>query len=134
MKKRQKKLKAENIIIDDIVAEDVLEDAVTDSPLEEVTVNRKKRGKRFILLYVAIGVFAAYAVFSLVSQHSKIESRQAELDALNEKISVQELKNDEINNIYNLSDEDNKNYIEEKAKEDGYLHRGERVFVNISGD
>lgn len=134
MKKRQKILKAENIIIDDTVADDVLEDSVTDTPLKEVTVRKKKRGKRFLLLYVAIGVFAAYAVFALVSQHSKIESREAELDALYEKISVQELKNEEINNIYSLSDEDNKNYIEEKAKEDGYLHRGERVFVNISGD
>ena len=29
---------------------------------------------------------------------------------------------------------DNEDYIEQKAKEDGYLHAGERVFVNISGD
>ena len=41
---------------------------------------------------------------------------------------------DEITNIYNLSDKDNEDYIEQKAKEDGYLHAGERVFVNISGD
>lgn len=104
-----------------------------DSVVKEVTP-KKKRKKKFILLYVAVFVFAVYAVYALITQYSQIDKKKSQLDELNKKISVQEIKNDEITNIYNLSDKDNEDYIEQKAKEDGYLHAGERVFVNISGD
>lgn len=105
----------------------------TESVVKEVTP-KKKRKKKFILLYIAVFVFAVYAVYALITQYSQIEKKRSQLDSLNKQISVQEIKNDEITNIYNLSDEDNEDYIEQKAKEDGYLHAGERVFVNISGD
>ena len=88
---------------------------------------------RFITETVEL-VFAVYAVYALVTQYSQIDKKKSQLAELNKKISVQEIKNDEITNIYNLSDKDNEDYIEQKAKEDGYLHAGERVFVNISGD
>lgn len=105
----------------------------SDSVVKEVTP-KKKRKKKFILLYVAVFVLAVYAVYALITQYSQIDKKKSQLDELNKKISVQEIKNDEITNIYNLSDKDNEDYIEQKAKEDGYLHAGERVFVNISGD
>lgn len=105
----------------------------TESVVKEVTP-KKKRKKKFILLYVAVFVFAVYAMYALITQYSQIEKKRSQLDSLNKQISVQEIKNDEITNIYNLSDKDNEDYIEQKAKEDGYLHAGERVFVNISGD
>lgn len=105
----------------------------SDSVVKEVT-SKKKRKRKFILLYVAVFVFAVYAVYVLITQYSQIDKKKSQLAELNKKISVQEIKNDEITNIYNLSDKDNEDYIEQKAKEDGYLHAGERVFVNISGD
>ena len=105
----------------------------SDSVVKEVTP-KKKRKRKFILLYVAVFVFAVYAVYALITQYSQIDKIKSQLAELNKKISVQEIKNDEITNIYNLSDKDNEDYIEQKAKEDGYLHAGERVFVNISGD
>ena len=106
---------------------------IFEGVVKEVTP-KKKRKKKFILLYVAVFVFAVYAVYALITQYSQIDKKKSQLDELNKKISVQEIKNDEITNIYNLSDKDNEDYIEQKAKEDGYLHAGERVFVNISGD
>jgi cell division protein FtsB len=115
---------------------DVQDVVVSDekSVVKEITKKTKKRKHRFILLYIAIGVFAIYAVYALITQYSVIDEKKAQLETLKDEITVQEIKNEEINNIYNLSDEDNEEYIEQKAKEDGYLHAGERVFVNISGE
>lgn len=134
MKQNSKTLKAENIVISDNVIDDFDVEQPGNDSVKEVKISKKKKSSRFILLYIAIGVFTIYAVYALITQYSQINSKQSELDSLNEQISVQEIKNDELTDIYNLSDKDNEDYIEEKAKEDGYLHQGERVFVNISGD
>lgn len=104
-----------------------------ETVVKEVTGKKRKKQHMF-LLYAAIAVFAVYIVYALISQYYDINEKQAELAALNDKITVQEIKNEEITNIYNLSDKDNEDYIEQKAREDGYLYAGERVFVNISGD
>lgn len=103
--------------------------------VKEVKLPAKKRRRpSVILLYIAIGIFAVYAVYALITQYDEINEKQAKLKSLNDQITVQEIKNEELTNIFNLSDKENEDYIEKKAKEDGYLHAGERVFVNISGD
>lgn len=122
MKNNKKDKTPENVVVSD-----------TDNVKEEKP-KKKYRGKKFIALYIAAGVFVIYAVISLISQQSQINKKRAELDLLNKKIEVQELKNQKLTDIYNLSDKDNEEYIEKKAKEDGYLHSGERVFINISGN
>lgn len=122
MTKEQKRKDVENIVV-----------SVGEGVIKEVPP-KKKRKRRFLLLYLAIIVFAVYTVYALVSQHQQIAEKEAQLASLNRQIAVQEIKNDEITNIYNLSDEENKDYIEQKAREDGYLHAGERVFVNVSGE
>ena len=119
--------KQNNISAEEVVASD------SSSVVREITPKKQKKNYRFLLI-TAVVVFAVYAVYVLISQFYQIDKKQSELDALNNKISVQEIKNDELTDIYNLSDKDNEDYIEKKAKEDGYLHAGERVFVNISGD
>ncbi|MGN1051692.1 MAG: septum formation initiator family protein [Acutalibacteraceae bacterium] len=101
--------------------------------LREVKVKKKNRGL-YYLLCIAIAVFAVYSVAVLINQHIKISQKEQELNSLNEKISVQEIENDNIKEVYDLNDKDNKEYIEKKAREDGYLHEGERVFINISGE
>ena len=111
-----------------------MENSNKDATLESVVVSdnedlkknksRKKRGKKFIALYIAGGIFIVYAVIALVSQQSQISQKQAKLDRLNQKIEVQELKNDELNDIYNLSDKDNEEYIEKKAKERSSIQCG----------
>lgn len=122
MKNNKKDKTPENVVVSD-----------TDNVKEEKP-KKKYRGKKLIALYIAAGVFVIYAVISLISQQSQINKKRAELDLLNKKIEVQELKNQKLTDIYNLSDKDNEEYIEKKAKEDGYLHSGERVFINISGN
>ena len=40
-----------------------------------------------------------------------------------------------MNDLYNSSDEEFSQYVEDIAREDlDYIRQGERVFVNISGD
>lgn len=122
--RKKNNISAENVVISD-----------SENVVKEVTPVKKKEKKKYrFLLITAVVIFALYAAYMLISQFYQIEKKQSELDALNNKISVQEIKNDKLTDIYNLSDKDNEEYIEKKAKEDGYLHAGERVFVNISGD
>lgn len=90
---------------------------------------------RYIVLCVVVLVFAVYSVATLIDLYSQIGEKKSELDALNDEIAIQEIKNEEMNDLYNSSDEEFSKYVEEIAREDlDYIKDGERVFVNISGD
>lgn len=90
---------------------------------------------RNILLCTVILFFAIYSVVTLVSLYSEIAQKKGELNNLNEEISIQEIKNDEMDKLYNSSNEEFSGYIEEIAREDmDYIKPGERVFVNVTGD
>lgn len=90
---------------------------------------------RYIVLCVVVLVFAVYSVVTLIDLYSQIGEKKSELDALNDEIAIQEIKNEEMNDLYNSSDEEFSKYVEEIAREDlDYIKDGERVFVNISGD
>ena len=90
---------------------------------------------RYVVLCVVVLVFAVYSVVTLIDLYSQIGEKKSELEALNYEIEIQELKNKEMNDIYNSSDEEFSEYVEEIARENlDYIKEGERVFVNISGD
>ena len=90
---------------------------------------------RYIVLCVVVLVFAVYSVVTLIDLYSQIGEKKSELEALNDEIAIQEIKNEEMNDLYNSSDEEFSKYVEEIAREDlDYIKQGERVFVNISGD
>ena len=90
--------------------------------------------KHLVLCGVAL-VFAVYSVISLVSLYSQIGQKKSELESINAQIEVQELKNEEMSELYNSSDEEFSGYIERIAREDlDYIKEGERVFVNVAGD
>ncbi|MBQ7965349.1 MAG: septum formation initiator family protein [Ruminococcus sp.] len=90
---------------------------------------------RYIVLCVVVLVFAVYSVVTLIDLYSQIGEKKSELDTLNDEIAIQEIKNEEMNDLYNSSDEEFSKYVEEIAREDlDYIKDGERVFVNISGD
>lgn len=79
--------------------------------------------------------FAIYAVITLVGIHSQIAEKRAELEEIQGEITVQEIKNDEMNRMYNYSDDEFADYIERIARDDlDFVKSGERVFVNVSGD
>lgn len=88
-----------------------------------------------VLLSVGIIVFAFYAVFTLVNQQIEISEKREQLEQLQGEIVVQEVKNDEIKQVYELEDDENNAYIERVAREEfDYSKQGERVFINIAGE
>lgn len=97
--------------------------------------NTSNRRYLFILLYIAVFAFAIYAVITLVGLHAQIIEKRQELDEIQGEITVQEIKNDEMNKMYNYSDDEFADYIERIARDDlDFVKSGERVFVNVSGD
>ena len=97
--------------------------------------NKSLRGLKYIVLCVVVLIFAVYSVVTLVDLYSQIGEKKSELDAINDEITIQEIKNEEINDLYNSSDEEFSRYVEQIAREDlDYIKQGERVFVNVAGD
>lgn len=106
---------------------------------EKTNKENKDNKKGFPISYwflcVAILVFAVYSTVTIVDIYSQIREKQNELDSINDEITVQEIKNEEMSKIYNYSDEEFSQYIEQIAREDlDYVKDGERVFVNFAGD
>lgn len=116
------------------------------------TASRKKRdseedsqneGRRFfsrpvivVIALVAVA-FLIYSMISIIGIRSQIRERKAELDALQEQITVQELKNEEVQKLYDSTgtDSDFSSLAEQIARDDlDYIREGERVFVNVAGD
>lgn len=96
---------------------------------------KRKRSKKYILLYLAAFAFAIYAAFTIISQSIKISDRKAELRSLQEELEIVEIQNDYLDEIKDYSGDELNEYIENIAREDlDYVKNGERVFINISGD
>ncbi|MDE7390762.1 MAG: septum formation initiator family protein [Lachnospiraceae bacterium] len=98
---------------------------------------KKSKGRRSIniILSLTLVIFAFYAVFTLVNQQIEISRRKEELKAFQDSIAIQELKNNEIKQVYELDDDENDAYIERVAREEfDYSKQGERVFINIAGE
>ncbi len=90
---------------------------------------------RNLVLCVVVLFFAIYSVVTLIDIYSQIGEKKSELEDIQGEIAVQEIKNEEMNDLYNASDEEFSRYVEEIAREDlDYIRQGERVFVNVSGD
>lgn len=90
---------------------------------------------RYVLLCIVVLVFTVYSVVTLVDLYSQIAEKKSELEDINNEITIQEIKNEEMNELYNSSDEEFSKYVEQIAREDlDYMRQGERVFVNVSGD
>lgn len=100
--------------------------------------DKKKRSRSrltYIVLYIAAFVFIVYALVSLFGINAQIREKRAELEELKSEIKVQEIKNEDIKKMYNYTEEEFSEYIEQIARDDlDYVRSGERVFVNVSGD
>ena len=76
-----------------------------------------------------------YSMISIIGIQSQIRERKAELDEINEQITVQEIKNEDIQKLYNSTGSDFSALAEQIARDDlDYIKEGERVFVNVAGD
>ena len=90
---------------------------------------------KHVVLCGVVLIFAVYSVVTLISLYSQIGQKKSELESIKDEIAIQEIKNEEMNELYNSSDEEFSGYIEQIAREDlDYIKDGERVFVNVAGD
>lgn len=95
----------------------------------------KEKRNIHIVISLSLILFAFYAVVTLVNQQIEITEKREQLEELQDQIVIQEVKNDEIQNVYELDDDENDAYIERVAREEfDYSKQGERVFINIAGE
>lgn len=88
-----------------------------------------------MLIALAAVAFLIYSMVSIIGIRSQIRERRAELDELQEEIKVQEIKNEDIQKLYDSTGSDFSALAEQIARDDlDYVKEGERVFVNVSGD
>lgn len=94
---------------------------------------KTKKYKGSFLLKFALLCFAAFVLVSLIGRQLQITEKQAELEALQQELETQNIKNAEIQN----SLENNgglKDYAEKTARRDmDYAKPGERIFVDVGG-
>lgn len=106
---------------------------------DKTNSKRKKGREKEGVLRAAIGavlvVFALYVVLTLVNQQMKISEKKAQLEAIQNEIVIQEVKNDEMRQVNEFDDSQNDAYIERVAREEfDYSKKGERVFINVAGE
>lgn len=93
-------------------------------------LNRNKKLRLSIVAVVLVVMFFCCSGF-IVSQAADISRLKNQQEAYNQQLSEQEKDNDELEEILDSDDRDS--YIEQKAREKGYVKSGEIVFYDISG-
>lgn len=91
----------------------------------------KSKIKKFVIGFLLIALFA-YCAFTLVSNYSDISRLNATAKENDTEYSEQVKDNDQIKAI--LDSENKDEYIEQKAREKGYVKNGETVYYDISSD
>ncbi|MDQ5983585.1 MAG: hypothetical protein RUMPE_00609 [Eubacteriales bacterium SKADARSKE-1] len=97
----------------------------------------KKKKIKFIplILKAAVVLFVFYIIFMLVNQQAQINSKKRDLEELTAKLQLQTMKNEELKEFSKSTEDKNEEYIERIARESLDLSKkGERVFINISGN
>ena len=106
-----------------------------DQGPKEVKPVKKKRKKRYILLYLAAIGFAFYAVITIINQNVQIAEKKAELSELQQQINVVEIQSQYLEKVRGYEGEQLSEYMEKIAKEYlGYVGEGERIFINVAGE
>lgn len=71
----------------------------------------------------------------LFNQQLQINDKKRKLEQLTEKLQSQEMANSKLRDFEGADGETNKDYIERVARENLDLSKkGERVFINVSGN
>ena len=103
--------------------------------LTELKPKKRRRKRRYFLLVVALVGFAFYAVITIIDQNVKIAEKRAELNELNQQISVVEIQTQHLQKVQGYEGEELAQYMEKIAKEElGYISDGERIFINVAGE
>ena len=97
-------------------------------------INNKKKKKLNFSRLAVLGV-VGYVAVTLVNQQIQINQKKKKLDELTEQVAIQQMKNDQLRSIADSDSDEYNNYIERMARSSLDLtKKGERVFVNISGN
>ncbi len=110
------------------------------TPKKRKAVRTKKARKKLNwVLYVAVVAFVLYIAVTIVDQNVKIRNAKEKLSELDNKISIQDIKLDELKNVADAAEKDDfdsfSDYIEKIAREEmDYVKSGEVVYINIAGD
>lgn len=95
-------------------------------------ISKIVKSKNFIKLVIGILFLGlvSYCSYTLISNYSDISRLNAQAAELNTQYENQLKENEKIKAILNSEDKDE--YIEQKAREKGYVKDGEIVFYDIS--
>ena len=91
--------------------------------------NKNKRTVSIIVIVFCM-VVAVYFAISFFKTQSEINAKEAELTALENLYESQLSENEELQNAINNTDEEE--LAKEYAREKGYVHPDERVYVDIT--
>ena len=101
---------------------------VIDGP-KEVAAPKKRRKRRYILLYLAAIGFVFYAVITIINQNVRIAQEKARLSELQQQINVIEIQSDYLEKVQQYKGKDLADYMEKI-----YVGQGERIFYNVAGN
>lgn len=94
-----------------------------------------RKNRKFLIVKILVLVVCVYFIFLLVDQQVELTKKKNKLDSINQQLSVQEVKNQEMKHMLELGKENSKSYIEKIARKSlDFTKRGERVFINILGN
>lgn len=101
----------------------------------KVIEGKKSRKKVRIFLYIAAAAVVVYLIVSIISQQVQIGQKEAQLAEIQQQLSVQNLRNDELKDALDAGLNASSDYIKRVARLSlDFAKPGERIFVNISGD
>lgn len=103
--------------------------------LKLLSNNKKSHPLRYVVLGAVFVIFMISAFVMIADNNKQIKQKQQEIDAINAELSIQEIKNREIQNYANYSDEEYMQYVIDKAHSElDYVKKGERVFTIVAGN
>ena len=93
----------------------------------------------FWLIYVAVVAVVLYVAVYVVDQHQRIQVSRDQLSDLNNTISIQKIKLNELKGVADAAEKEDydsfADYIERIAREQmDYVKSGEVVYINIAGN
>lgn len=89
----------------------------------------KKQRRSFIVIFFVIVLCACFAI-PLLSGIKNVKEAKAEKAALEAAVIAGQAENDALNDKINSGNKDE--YVEEIARENGYIMPGEKVYQDIS--
>ena len=97
-----------------------------------IVSKKKKRSK--LVLKLALLSFVFYVIALMISQQMMVQDKKNKLDDLNQKLTIQKMKNEEIKKSLDSESENDLQSIEKAARDDLQLAKqGERIFINAAG-